>query len=52
LKSFLLDAAGRAFHLVANARFLRINSGEEEVIRAGDTAEMRHVHKVLKKLSK
>ena len=43
LGSFLLIAAERAFHPIANARFLRINFGEEEVIPAEDAAEMRHV---------
>jgi hypothetical protein len=39
----LLTLAERAFHLVANARILRINSSKEHVIPAGDTAEVRHV---------
>ena len=51
-ESFLLIAAERAFHPVPNARFLRINFGEEEVIPAEDAAEMRHAHNALVNLSK
>ena len=45
LGNFLLIAAEGAFHPIANARFLCINFGEEEVILAEDAAEMRYVFK-------